>query len=62
MRGQLRDVVREDAAENLCARVPRAHSVALAGAGLTMAGGGNYSDRLRDATVPLPGGAGSQGQ
>lgn len=60
VRGQLSDVVREDAVEDFCARVPRAHSVEVAGAGHTMAGGCN--DRLVDAIVPFLEGVGSQGQ
>ncbi|MFJ2745682.1 alpha/beta fold hydrolase [Streptomyces sp. NPDC087440] len=50
-RGQLSDVVSEEAAADFCARVPRARSVEVAGAGHTMAGERNAA--FVDAVLPF---------
>ncbi|MFD4476550.1 alpha/beta fold hydrolase [Streptomyces sp. NPDC058471] len=56
VRGQVSDVVREDVAEQFCARVPGARRVEVAGAGHMVAGDRN--DHFLDAIVPFLDGLG----
>ncbi|MFG2621409.1 alpha/beta fold hydrolase [Streptomyces sp. NPDC048507] len=53
VRGGISDVLREDAAAEFCARVPRARHVEVAGAGHVVVGEGEGDELFIDAVVPF---------